>query len=68
MNRKIIADVSSLPDAAFGPRTLIVFAFTHDLKTSHFSDVADNCMYWHFVALAWLPIYALVYWVPRLLQ
>jgi heme/copper-type cytochrome/quinol oxidase subunit 3 len=47
---------------------LTAFAFTHELDTTHFSDVADNCMYWHFVALAWLPIYALLYWVPRLLK
>jgi heme/copper-type cytochrome/quinol oxidase subunit 3 len=47
---------------------LTVFACTHELETTHFSDVADNCMYWHFVALAWVPIYALLYWVPRLLQ
>jgi cytochrome c oxidase subunit III len=47
---------------------LTIFAFTHELQTTHYSDVADNCMYWHFVALAWVPIYALLYWVPRLLQ
>jgi heme/copper-type cytochrome/quinol oxidase subunit 3 len=45
---------------------LTVFAFTHDLKRTHYSDVADNCLYWHFVAIAWLPIYALLYWVPRM--
>jgi len=22
-------------------------------------------MYWRFVWLCWLPIYALIYWVPR---
>lgn len=47
---------------------LAVFACTHELETTHYSDVADNCMYWHFVALGWVPIYALLYWVPRLLQ
>lgn len=47
---------------------LTVYACTHELRTTHYSDVADNCMYWHFVALAWLPIYALLYWVPRLLK
>lgn len=46
---------------------LTVFALTHELKSTHFCDVADNCMYWHFVALAWLPVYALLYWVPRLM-
>jgi heme/copper-type cytochrome/quinol oxidase subunit 3 len=47
---------------------LMVFAFVHDLERSRFSDVADNCLYWHFVALAWLPIYGLLYWTPRMLQ
>jgi heme/copper-type cytochrome/quinol oxidase subunit 3 len=29
------------------------------------SDVADNVMYWHFVVITWLAIYALVYLLPR---
>jgi cytochrome c oxidase subunit III len=45
----------------------LVLAVTHELDRSRFSDVADNCLYWHFVAVAWLPIYALVYWAPRIL-
>ena len=45
---------------------LAIFTFTHEVDTDRFSDAADNCMYWHFVVIAWLPIYALVYWVPRL--
>jgi cytochrome c oxidase subunit 3 len=45
---------------------ITVFTFTHEVDTDRFSDVADNCLYWHFVVLAWLPIYALIYWVPRL--
>lgn len=47
---------------------LTVFACTHELEATHFSDVADNCIYWHFVAIAWLPLYALLYWVPRLMK
>jgi heme/copper-type cytochrome/quinol oxidase subunit 3 len=31
-----------------------------------YSDVTDNAFYWDFVVLTWLPIYALIYWVPRL--
>jgi cytochrome c oxidase subunit 3 len=30
------------------------------------SDVTDNVFYWDFVVLAWLPIYFLIYWLPRL--
>jgi heme/copper-type cytochrome/quinol oxidase subunit 3 len=46
---------------------LTVFLFTHSVDTERFSDVDDDCVYWIFVVLTWLPIYALVYWAPRLL-
>jgi heme/copper-type cytochrome/quinol oxidase subunit 3 len=29
-------------------------------------DVDENCMYWRYVWLLWIPIYLLIYWVPRL--
>jgi heme/copper-type cytochrome/quinol oxidase subunit 3 len=47
--------------------TLVLTAFTlsHEVDTERFSDIADNAMYWRFVVFAWLPIYALIYWVPR---
>ncbi len=25
----------------------------------------DDSVYWAFVVLTWLPIYALIYWAPR---
>jgi heme/copper-type cytochrome/quinol oxidase subunit 3 len=28
-------------------------------------DVSDNANYWNFVVVTWLPIYLLIYWVPR---
>jgi cytochrome c oxidase subunit III len=28
------------------------------------SDVSDNALYWHFVVLAWLAVYVLVYLLP----
>jgi cytochrome c oxidase subunit 3 len=30
-----------------------------------FVDVAENCGYWDFVVVTWIPIYAVVYWAPR---
>lgn len=48
-------------DTAF----LTVFLFTHDVDTERFSDVDDDAGYWAFVVMAWLPIYALIYWAPR---
>ena len=31
-----------------------------------FVDTDENSMYWRYVWLLWLPIYLLIYWVPRL--
>jgi heme/copper-type cytochrome/quinol oxidase subunit 3 len=49
--------------------TLVLTAlmFTrHGENGRRFSDVSDNAFYWDFVVFSWLPIYALLYWVPRL--
>jgi cytochrome c oxidase subunit III len=46
---------------------LAVLMFTrHGDNQRRFGDVQDNAMYWNFVVLTWLPIYACLYWVPRL--
>jgi cytochrome c oxidase subunit 3 len=46
---------------------LTVLMFTrHGWNGRRFSDVTDNAFYWDFVILSWLPIYFLIYWVPRL--
>jgi cytochrome c oxidase subunit III len=47
--------------------TFVVTAlmFTKHVHGKRFSDVEDNAMYWDFVVLSWLPIYVLIYWVPR---
>jgi len=31
-----------------------------------FVDTEENSIYWRFVWLVWLPMYALIYWLPRL--
>ena len=49
--------------------TLVLTAlmFTrHGDNIRRFGDVEDNCMYWHFVVITWLPIYFCLYWVSRL--
>jgi cytochrome c oxidase subunit III len=49
--------------------TLVLTALMH---TGHgdegrrYVDCAENAMYWRFVWLSWLPIYALIYWLPRM--
>jgi cytochrome c oxidase subunit III len=45
---------------------LLVLMFTGPIDESHFVDVAENTMYWYFVVLSWLPIYAVIYLIPRL--
>jgi cytochrome c oxidase subunit 3 len=37
------------------------------VEARRFVDLSENGDYWYFVVLAWLPIYATVYWAPRLL-
>jgi len=45
---------------------LTVLMFTrHGHSGRRFADVEDNIFYWDFVVLAWLPIYILIYWLPR---
>jgi cytochrome c oxidase subunit 3 len=29
-------------------------------------DVSENELYWYFVVWSWLPLYAVIYGVPRL--
>ena len=29
-------------------------------------DTDENCLYWRYVWLLWLPIYLMIYWIPRL--
>jgi heme/copper-type cytochrome/quinol oxidase subunit 3 len=48
--------------------TLVLTAlmFTRHVNGRRFSDCSDNAFYWYFVVLSWLPIYGLIYWVPRM--
>jgi heme/copper-type cytochrome/quinol oxidase subunit 3 len=47
--------------------TLVLAAllFAGPLEGKRFVDVAENAVYWDFVVVAWLPIYAVIYWAPR---
>jgi heme/copper-type cytochrome/quinol oxidase subunit 3 len=45
---------------------LDVFLFTRSIDTERFSDVDDDGVYWAYVVVVWLPLYALVYLAPRL--
>ncbi len=37
------------------------------VERKHFVDVDVNAFYWYFVVFAWLPLYVMVYFAPRLL-
>jgi heme/copper-type cytochrome/quinol oxidase subunit 3 len=45
---------------------LDVLFFTGPLEGRRYVDVSENALYWYFVVLSWLPIYAVVYVAPRL--
>jgi cytochrome c oxidase subunit III len=40
----------------------------HGEEPRRLVDVDENALYWRFVWLTWLPIYALIYWLPRFFQ
>lgn len=46
---------------------LTVLMFTGPLSGRRFVDVSENSMFWYFVVLAWLPLYAVLYLAPRVL-
>jgi cytochrome c oxidase subunit 3 len=46
---------------------LTVLMFTGPLKGTRFVDVSENGMYWYFVIFTWLPIYIVIYVLPRVL-
>jgi heme/copper-type cytochrome/quinol oxidase subunit 3 len=45
---------------------LTVLMFAGPVEEHRFVDVEENSVYWYFVVLAWLPIYGVIYWAPRL--
>jgi heme/copper-type cytochrome/quinol oxidase subunit 3 len=49
--------------------TLVLTALMHTdhgVEGRRFVDCSENAVYWRFVWLLWLPIYALIYWLPRM--
>jgi cytochrome c oxidase subunit 3 len=45
---------------------LAVMLFVAPLEGKAMVDVSENAFYWYFVVLAWIPIYFVIYWAPRL--
>jgi cytochrome c oxidase subunit 3 len=38
---------------------------TKEVTGRRFSEVDDNCLYWHFIVWSWVALYFVVYWTPR---
>ncbi len=36
-----------------------------EVEQKHFVDANDGAVYWYYVALAWVPLYVIIYLVPR---
>jgi cytochrome c oxidase subunit 3 len=51
----------------FDTSLLAVLMFTGPVEERRFVDVEENAVYWYFVVFAWLPIYGVIYWAPRLM-
>lgn len=50
----------------FDTVVLAVLLVTGPLEGKRFGDVAENALYWYFVVIAWIPIYAVIYLAPRM--
>lgn len=50
----------------FDTFVLLALMFSGPMEGRRHVDVAENAMYWYFVVWGWLPIYAVLYWMPRL--
>jgi heme/copper-type cytochrome/quinol oxidase subunit 3 len=46
---------------------LTVLMFIGPIEERRFVDVSENAVYWYFVVAAWIPIYGVLYWAPRVI-
>jgi len=51
----------------FETGTLAALFLSGKAKRKHFPDASDAADYQYFLSLAWVPLYFIVYWGPRLL-
>jgi cytochrome c oxidase subunit 1/cytochrome c oxidase subunit I+III len=45
---------------------LAVLLYVGPFQGKRFVDASENALYWYFVVLSWLPIYAVIYIAPRI--
>jgi heme/copper-type cytochrome/quinol oxidase subunit 3 len=44
---------------------LTVLTYTGPWEGKRFVDLSESAVYWYFVVIAWVPIYAIIYLAPR---
>jgi cytochrome c oxidase subunit III len=52
---------------ALDTAVLTALMFTRRIAGRYFVDVDENTVYWYFVVGVWIPVYAVIYFAPRLL-
>jgi cytochrome c oxidase subunit 3 len=45
---------------------LLLWALTHPIDKKHARDIRVCAAYWYWVVGIWIPLYALIYWGPRI--
>jgi heme/copper-type cytochrome/quinol oxidase subunit 3 len=45
---------------------LAALFFAGPVEGKRHVDVSENALYWYFVVYAWIPVYLVIYWAPRL--
>jgi heme/copper-type cytochrome/quinol oxidase subunit 3 len=51
----------------FDSVVLAALFVTGPFDSKRFMDASENADYWYFVVFTWLPIWFVIYWVPRIL-
>jgi heme/copper-type cytochrome/quinol oxidase subunit 3 len=51
----------------FDTCVVAVLFWTGPFDARRFMDASENSDYWYFVVFTWLPIWFVIYWVPRIL-
>ena len=44
---------------------LAVLMMSDRIEGRRYVDVSENALYWYFVVALWVPLYVIIYWVPR---
>lgn len=61
----VFAHFTLLLASAGETATMAFMYLTGADEMRHFSDASDNAMYFYFLALAWVPLWVIVYLLPR---